>query len=280
MDSDLALVVSGVSRRYRDDFRRAPQAALDAVDLTLGAGEAMMLAGLNGAGKSTFLRLVAGIERPDEGQITVLGKGPRHPSSRRRLAYLPDGAELFPFLDVRETLAFFAAARGLGRRAARAESDRLIEVFGMEPWARKRTVSFSTGMRRRLALASALIGAPDFLLLDEPASGLDPEAARLFLEVLRQEKARGATILMASHHLAHVEGLCDQIAVLARGRLAFRGAVQELARKLGRYEVDLSLPAGAAEGVIGADLAGSTVGEPRLSERALEDFLIAESRGS
>ena len=271
----LALAAHGLRRRYRGEIGKAATDALDGVDLVLKPGEALMLVGLNGAGKSTLLRLAAGLELPDEGKIRLFDESPRSAGNRRRVAYLPDGAELFPFLDARETLDFFGAGVGLDRAARRRETELLIEALDMKAFAKKRVGGYSTGMRRRLALATVLVGAPELLLLDEPAGGLDPEVTRLLLDALGREKERGATIVMASHHLAHAESFCDRIAVLTRGKIRFDGRLEDLAETIGARDVTLT-GEGDPEGALRD--AGFEASRLRVSESALEDFLIRESR--
>ncbi|MFT7618294.1 MAG: ABC-type multidrug transport system ATPase subunit [Planctomycetota bacterium] len=275
---DDAVIGSILRKRYRGNFGKEGQVALEHLDLRLPRGEALMLVGPNGAGKSTALRLIAGIERPDSGSLKVFGASARDMSNRRRVGYLPDASELFPFLDVVETLEFFGTAANLSRAEIKKESDELVELFGMKPWQKKRVKTYSLGMRRRLGLACVLIGKPDLLLLDEPTSGLDPAATRLFLDVCRREKSRGASLIISSHHLRQVERLCDQVIVLKKGRVEFSGAVSKLAAEVGRVDLELSSFDLSNEdslrqflSSIGADVAGI-----RISERGLEDFLLGE----
>ncbi len=148
----------------------------------------------------------------------------------------------------------------------------------MEVWKKKRTKGYSLGMRRRLGLACVLIGRPELLLLDEPTSGLDPAATRMFLNVCCRQKENGAALIMSSHHLRHAEGLCDQVVVLKKGRVVFTGAVNQLAEKVGRLDLELSGFDLAKEEALDNFLKtmGARVDGMRISERGLEDFLLGD----
>ena len=276
----VAVQVVGIARTYRPRRRAEPSFSLADVSFDVAAGEALMLVGPNGAGKSTVLRLVSGIELPDAGSVRILGEKPRGAAARMATAYLPDDSELFPHLDAIETLEFFAAAADATRAERRARIDEAIDRLGMRSWCRKRVQTYSLGMRRRLGLGCVLVRRASVVILDEPVSGLDPGGARLFVDLMRAEKERGAALVFASHRLGHVEALCDRIVVLRDGRPAFAGEVAELARKVGG--IDLTL-----EGLAEEDLervlefvreVGGRVRAHRISETTLEDYLLGDSR--
>ena len=267
-------------KRYVPRRGVAPVAALDRLTLTLGAGRAALLAGPNGAGKSTALRLMSGIDAPTSGSVAILGHPPRAMAVRRRIGYLADSSDLFPFLDARETLEFFAASANLGRAERRDRSERLSERLGLAAFGKKRVKAYSMGMRRRLGLACVLIGQPDVLLLDEPISGLDPEGMNLFVELMREEKARGAALVFSSHHLGHAEELSDEVFVLDRGAVVLSGGVADIARAVGERELrvtDLDDAGWARIREEIASLGGRVVGE-RVSRAALERHLLGRER--
>ena len=266
-------------KRYGGQLGKSPEQALEHLDLEVAPGEAHMLVGPNGAGKSTALRLIAGIERPDSGTLKVFGESALSMSNRRRVGYLPDASELFPFLDVDETLNFFAAANDVPAKEKKTRIEELVDQFGMRGWRKKRTREYSLGMRRRLGLACVLIGKPDLLLLDEPTSGLDPAATRMFLEVCAEEKERGAALILSSHHLSQAESFCDHVVVLKKGRVAFRGPVNELAQEVGRQDFEIADlgPEAARELEDFLKGKGASIRQTRVAERGLEDFLLGDN---
>ena len=273
-----AVLATLLRKQYPGHFGGEKQVAIEQLDLLLRPGEALMLVGPNGAGKSTALRLMAGIERPDSGRLTILGTSPGAMDNRRRVGYLPDSSEMFPFLDVVETLSFFTAAANLKKAEAKRRIDEMVDLFEMGEWKKKRTKTFSLGMRRRLGLACTLIGAPDLLLLDEPTSGLDPAAARLFLNVCKAQKEKGVALVISSHHLGQVEGLCDQIIAMKKGRVVFSGSTEVLSKEIGRFDLELSgfdLQHEADLEKFLASIGAKATGK-HVSERGLEDFLLGD----
>ena len=265
-------------------YRRGLSGAIEAlVDFTLavGPGESVVLLGRNGAGKSTALRLLAGMERPTRGVVRAAGLAPRDSRVSRRIGYLADGAEMLPFLDARETLHFFAAISGLDRAEARRRVDRLIERFGLSRYAARRAARYSTGMRRRLALAAVLLPNPDILLLDEPSSGLDAEGERLFVEAMIETKARGAAVVVASHHLAHLESFADRCVILRSGTSVFSGGAEDLIARRSTYDATLSglSPEGRRAVRSAVEGLGGRIAHERPAERDLEDIL-GEAGGS
>ena len=239
---DLALEVHGLARSFRRPFSRSRTQAVADLDLGVRRASFVHVAGPNGAGKSTLLRLIAGLDRPDQGRVTVLGGSPRSPSRAHRVAFAPDHADLPPHLTADEMLAFYSGIHGGDRRA---EVDSWRRRLGIDRFGGTRLGRCSLGMRKRVALAGVLIGRPEILLLDEPRSGLDPEAIDLLSGILEEEKGRGATILMSSHDVERIEPAVDRVLVLKAGRLFFDGTVDALCRAVGESAVEVRSSAGA-----------------------------------
>jgi len=184
------------------------------VSFSLAEGEIVALVGHNGAGKTTLIKLMLGLIRPTSGRVRVLGGDPAaDPAVRARLGYLPENVSFNPALTGRETLAFYAALK----RAPRAQIAELLDRVGLSAAADRRVRTYSKGMRQRLGLAQALIGAPQVLLLDEPTTGLDPALRRDFYGFLDDLRAGGATILLSSHALSELEGRADHIVIMGQG---------------------------------------------------------------
>lgn len=192
---------------------------LRGVDLSVQAGEFVTLVGANGAGKTTLLRIVASLLSPSDGRVSVGGWPlPLHADKvRPHLGLVSHHALLYGDLTAAENLMFFARLYDLDDREARVAN--ALRSVGLLARQRDAVRTFSRGMTQRLTLARATLHEPDVLLLDEPYTGLDQEASHLLDDLLRREQARGRTILMITHDLAHGLNLCDRIAILSRGRV-------------------------------------------------------------
>jgi ABC-2 type transport system ATP-binding protein len=210
--------------------------AIDGLSLSLRAGEVLALLGPNGAGKSTTLRVLATLQQPDRGQVLWDGVdawGERH-AIRRRIGFLGDGQSLYPTMRAGDYLAFFGECYGLEPPAARRRADALLDRFDLRAKADAAIGTLSKGMRQRLAIARTLVHAPELLLLDEPADGLDPLARRELRDILRAVAGEGVAIVVSSHILRELDGLCDTVAVIQRGKLQVHGGVDEV---IERFEV-------------------------------------------
>ncbi len=206
--------------------------ALDGVSLSAREGEVLGLLGHNGAGKTTIMKLVLGLTRPDSGRVEVLGRDPCGRDVRRlrhRLGYLPESVVFYGELTGREVLRYFARLKGIGRGA----SEPLLERLGLAQAADRPVKGYSNGMRQRLGLAQALLGEPALLLLDEPTAGLDPDATRDVYSMLDELRRRGATVMLSSHVLAGIERHIDRAAIIGAGRLLVSGNLEELGRRAG-----------------------------------------------
>ena len=232
-----AVEAVGVCRRYGRRW------ALVDVDVLLPRGSALAVAGRNGAGKSTLFRVLSTLIRPDRGATRVLGVDPRADllGVRRKVALLSHASNHYEALTALENLQ--VAARFLDRAADRASLlPRLAEV-GLADRADDRVQTFSAGMRKRLTLARTLLQEAEVVFLDEPYGQLDPPGFRLVDGLLAAMRAKGTTVLMATHLLERAAGLCDRGLVLEQGRVAWAGAAAELPRRAG-----LGAGAGAPEG--------------------------------
>lgn len=213
-----AIEAVGLSKRY------GAVDALAGVDVSVPHGAAFGLIGLNGAGKTTFIKSMLGILRPTGGSIRVLGGRPRDRRVRARIGYLPERLELPPSFRADELLASVARLKGLRDRD---EVERRLARVGLSG-ERARIGAFSKGMKQRLGLAAALLGAPSLLVLDEPTDGIDPLGRVEVRRILAEERARGATIFLNSHLLSETVRICDRVGILSGGRLVREGTVDAL----------------------------------------------------
>jgi len=210
--------------------------AVQGLTLTIKRGEVLALIGPNGAGKSTTLRILATLQCPDRGKVLWDGADawPARYEIRQRIGFLGDGTALYPGMTAAGYLQFFAECYGQPDKAARERVAELLQIFDLSSKSDARIAEMSKGMRQRLAIARTLVHRPELLLLDEPADGLDPLARRQLREVLRQVAGEGVGIVISSHILRELDGFCDAVAVIQKGKLEVAGPVEEV---ISRYEV-------------------------------------------
>ena len=218
-----ALVLTGLSKNFG-------RPAVDGLDLTVARGEFYALLGPNGAGKTTTLRMVAGLLAPDAGRIEVLGidLAVDPAAAKRRIAYLPDDPMLYGKLKPTEYLEFVAGLWDIDGKAAEPRARELLAWLDLDKHAHELTEGFSRGMKQKLALAGALIHAPELLILDEPLTGLDAGAARQVKDLLLAHVAAGGTVILTTHILEVAERLAQRIGIIQHGRLIAQGTLDEL----------------------------------------------------
>ena len=219
-----ALEIAGLTKRF-DSL-----AAVDRLDLVIPQGEFHALLGPNGAGKTTTLRIVAGLLRADEGRVAVLGHdvATDATAAKRVLSFLPDDPLVYDKLDALEYLEFVAGLWSLPGDVAAQRAEELLRWLDLWPQARQRAEGYSRGMRQKLALAGALIHAPEVLILDEPLTGLDAAAARQVKDLLLQRVRDGCTVILTTHILEVAERLAQRIGIIRQGRLIAEGTLAEL----------------------------------------------------
>lgn len=222
-----AIEVRDVVKKF-GDFR-----ALDQFSLTVEEGSIHGFLGPNGSGKSTTIRTLLGVLKPDAGDVSILGVDPgRDPTVLKRVGYVPGDVALWPTLTGAETFRALESLRGIPSDREREEE--LIDAFGLDP--SKKTRDYSTGNRRKVSLIAALSFGAEVLLLDEPTSGLDPLMESVFIDEIRRQHQRGATVLLSSHILSEVEKLCDYVTVIKSGQAVEQGTIRQL-RHLSTHSV-------------------------------------------
>ncbi len=205
--------------------------AVDDVDLTVEAGDVFGYLGPNGAGKTTSLRMMLGLIAPSAGSVRLFGRDPQ--ASVRALdgvAGFVEAPSFYPYLNGRTNLDLLAALDGGG---AKGRIEEALEIVGLSDRARDRVGAYSHGMRQRLGIAAALLRQPRLLLLDEPATGLDPGGMRDMRDLIRDLSGRGMTVLLSSHLLNEVEDLCNRVAIVRQGGVAYQGSLADLRRQAG-----------------------------------------------
>ncbi|MFB6725310.1 ATP-binding cassette domain-containing protein [Kribbella sp. NPDC056345] len=249
-----AIVVSGLHKSYGATH------ALDGLDLEVATGEVHGFLGPNGAGKSTTIRVLLGLLRGDEGDVSLLGGDPWHDAAQlhRRLAYVPGDVNLWPNLTGGEVIDLLGRLRG---GLDPKKRDDLLRRFDLDPTKKGRT--YSKGNRQKVALVAALASDVELLILDEPTSGLDPLMEEVFRQCIEEERQRDRTVLLSSHILSEVEALCDRISIIRRGKVVETGTLADL-RHLTRTSIQAELsaaPNGLASlpGVHSLDVEGNRV---------------------
>ena len=222
----IAIETRGLTRRF------GKVTAVDGLDLQVLAGALFGLIGPNGAGKTTTLRMLAGLLEPTFGEIVLNGHVANHDwrELRRQIGYMPDFFGVYEDMLVWEHLDFFARCYDLPATRRRQVTDELLELVDLVEKRDAYVHTLSRGMRQRLCLARALVHDPQVLLLDEPASGLDPRARVEMRELLRELGAMGKTVVVSSHILAELAELCDSVGIIEKGRLVASGPLEEISR--------------------------------------------------
>jgi lipooligosaccharide transport system ATP-binding protein len=213
--------------------------AVDAIDVDVRRGEAFGFLGPNGAGKSSTMRMIGCVSPPTAGTLRVLDLDPRRdgPRIRARLGVVPQEDTLDLELSVRENLVVYARYFGLPRATANARADELLAFVQLEERARDRVEELSGGLKRRLTIARSLVNEPELLLLDEPTTGLDPQARHVVWDRLFRLKQRGVTLVLTTHYMDEAEQLCDRLVVMDGGRIAAAGSPRELISHYSTREV-------------------------------------------
>ena len=213
--------------------------AVNGISFEARQGEIFGLIGANGAGKTTTMRMVLGLIFPDEGNITYAGK-PYSAELKGRFGYLPEERGLYPKYKVSEQIVYLAELRGMKRSDADRELKSWLERFGVPENYGRKVEELSKGNQQKIQFIAAVIHRPDYLILDEAFSGLDPVNVELLKETIQDLKRQGTTILFSSHRMEHVEELCENVCILDRSNAVLQGRLREIKRRFPRERVMLA----------------------------------------
>jgi len=230
MGTESFISVRDVTKRYRSRI------ALDRVSIEVGKGEVFGLIGPNGAGKSTFISLLATIIKPDSGDILVDGRSiVKNPEiMRKRIGYVPQEIALYPMLSAYDNLDLWAGVYGLKGQRKKQRIQVVLDYLKLGDRARDKVATYSGGMKRRLNIAASLLHKPEILIMDEPTAGVDILSRTTVSEMIRNLKANGCTIVIASHYIDELESLCDRVAILNKGVLLYTGTLEDILKKTGK----------------------------------------------
>ena len=264
-DGEPLVVASGLVKRFGEFV------AVDGVDFSIGRGESYGFLGPNGAGKTSTMRMIACMSPVSAGTLRVLGRDPDRdgPEIRSRIGVVPQEDTLDLELTVLDNLLVYGRYFDLPRRVIRERADELLDFVQLTERARDRVESLSGGMKRRLTIARSLVSDPELLILDEPTTGLDPQARHLLWDRLYRLRRRGVTLVITTHYMDEAEQLCERLAVMDRGRFAAEGAPRDLIAKYSTREV-VELRFGATEPAgVAAALEGLAQRREVLPDRVL-----------
>lgn len=252
------LDAQGLTKRYGSFV------AVDNLNLRIERGEIFGLLGPNGAGKTTTILMLLGLTEPSSGSVRVLGFDPtRQPLSvKARVGYLPDAVGFYDELSARENLAYIARLNGLPRKEANGRIEEALARMGLSDVIDKQVRTFSRGMRQRLGVADLLIKRPQLIIMDEPTLGLDPEAARQFLQLIVELRDEGITLMLSSHLLHQVQAVCNRVGLFYKGKLELVGAVPELAQQVlgGGYRIHVQAQGANGQSKNGLGESGALLG--------------------
>lgn len=225
-----AVEAHGLTKVYKTEKKKPDIVAVDSLDLRVGVGEFYGFLGPNGAGKSTTIKMLTGLLRPTSGQITIAGfdLATDGLQVKRAIGVLPEDLNLYERLTAYEFLKFAAQMYGMPAAESDRKANELLDLMELKGDGDKLIVDYSMGMKKKVALAGAMIHDPRVLFLDEPFNGIDALSSRKIRDVLRQRTEQGTTIFFSSHVLEVVEKLCTRVAIIARGRLVGEGTMDEL----------------------------------------------------
>src|SRR2546422_8872616 len=263
--TDALIHARGLTKRF------ANLTAVDAIDFDVERGEAFGFLGPNGAGKTSTMRMIGCVSSPSGGTLRVLGMDPVRdgPRIRARLGVVPQSDTLDTELLVDENLFTYARHFGIARNEARRRAEQLLDFVQLKDRARDRAEILSGGMKRRRTIARALAHEPELLLLDEPTTGLDPQARHLLWDRLYRLKRQGVTIVLTTHYMDEAEQLCDRLVVMDKAKIVAEGSPRQLIERYSTKDVtDLRFPAGVQETLDG-QLDGLAQRIERLADRVL-----------
>lgn len=226
--SSTAVKIENLTKDFSIGLRGVKLRAVDDLSLEVRDNEIFGLLGPNGCGKSTTLKIILGLIEPTIGKCSIFGVDSNRVRSRRDVGFLPEAPYFYRYLTGRELVRFYGRMCGVARAVVDERVEDTLKLVGMEAAAGRRVGTYSKGMLQRIGLAQAIVHDPRLVVLDEPTAGVDPVGSAAIAEIIVSLKARGKTILLCSHLLAQVEGVCDRVAIMNRGKLALAGPVEDL----------------------------------------------------
>lgn len=265
--------IENLRKYFRYGLRGIGIQAVDGISLEVEEGEVFGLLGPNGAGKSTTIKIILGLTRQNSGKCLLFGKEMAR-QTRKDIGYLPESPYFYKFLTGFELVVFYAKLCGMSNNSAKNAAMKALNLVGLDDAANRQIALYSKGMVQRAGLAQAIVHNPRLLILDEPASGLDPIGASDMADIILRLKAEGKTVLLCSHMMSEVEKLCSRAAILSKGKIAAMGKLDDMLSISGTSRIELK-NAGASqlESIRNyAESLGVEVSKAECAKIPLDDF--------
>lgn len=265
--------IENLRKYFRYGIRGIGIQAVDGISLEVEEGEVFGLLGPNGAGKSTTIKIILGLTRQNSGKCLLFGKEMAR-QTRKDIGYLPESPYFYKFLTGFELVVFYAKLCGMSNNSAKNAAMKVLNLVGLDDAANRQIALYSKGMVQRAGLAQAIVHNPRLLILDEPASGLDPIGASDMADIILRLKAEGKTVLLCSHMMSEVEKLCSRAAILSKGKIAAMGKLDDMLSISGTSRIELK-NAGASqlESIRNyAESLGVEVSKAECAKIPLDDF--------
>ncbi len=228
MSTPPAISIKGLTKDFSIGMKGTKLRAVEDLNLEIADNQIYGLLGPNGSGKSTTIKIILGLLAPSVGACEIYGQPSGSVRSRHSVGFLPEAPYFYRYLSGTELVRFYARVCGVPKAEQAERVSEVIELVGMTEAAHRRVGTYSKGMLQRIGLAQALVHDPQLVILDEPTAGVDPLGSAAIADIIRTLKKRGKTVLLSSHLLAQIEGLCDRVAILHRGKLIREGTIAEL----------------------------------------------------
>jgi len=271
-----AVRIKNLAKVFPVPFRRERVVAVHNLSLEVQTGQVYGLLGPNGSGKSTTLKILLGLVTATRGTAEIFGIDSRNFESKAEVGFLPENPYFYKFLTAQETLTFYGKLCSLRGKKLRERINELLDLVGLEYARHRRVGGFSKGMLQRIGLAQALIQSPRLVVLDEPTAGVDPAGSRQIRDLILDLKKRGITVVLTSHLLEQVQEVCDQVGILAKGKMVREGSLEDLTSIQSQTEFIVENAGPDVEAKVRAALAGtdSKLVEVRKPQQTLERVFL------
>ena len=276
--STSAICIQNLTKDFAVGMRGKKLRAVDDLCLEVGDNEIFGLLGPNGSGKSTTIKIILGLLEASKGTCEIYGRPSKLVDARRSVGFLPEAPYFYRYLTGRELVRYYARICMVPRAKIDSAVDSVIKLVGMTEAADRRVGTYSKGMLQRIGLAQSLVHDPQLVILDEPTAGVDPLGSAAIAEIVRELKRRGKTVLLSSHLLAQIEGLCDRVAILHRGKLVREGRIDDLVEEKDAESLVVQGLSAEGRAVVEAEIKAqggrlARVEKPRLS---LDAYFLKE----
>ena len=276
--STSAICIQNLTKDFAVGMRGKKLRAVDDLFLEVGDNEIFGLLGPNGSGKSTTIKIILGLLEASKGTCKIYGRPSKLVDARRSVGFLPEAPYFYRYLTGRELVRYYARICMVSRVKIDSAVDSVIKLVGMTEAADRRVGTYSKGMLQRIGLAQSLVHDPQLVILDEPTAGVDPLGSAAIAEIVRELKRRGKTVLLSSHLLAQIEGLCDRVAILHRGKLVREGRIDDLVEEKDAESLVVQGLSAEGSAVVEAEIKAqggrlARVEKPRLS---LDAYFLKE----